>query len=134
MPLAKLFYKQIATFTLILMLIMSAATFIFRRQIAEFFTDDIAVVKTTSILLIFKAETVLFDGLLCYMQGVIRALGLQKMTSFIALALYWLLGIPLAALFAFSFDWGVLGMNSGLAVANIGQGFACLTIVYYQDW
>ena len=68
------------------------------------------------------------------MQGLIRALGLQKMASFIALALFWLLGIPLAALFAFSFDWGVLGMNSGLAVATIGQGFAFFTIVYRQDW
>jgi len=133
-PLAKRFYKLIGSVTLIIISIMSIATFIARNQIAEFFTEDETVVHQTSMLLIVGAVVFLFDGVQQYLQGMIRALGLQDIASYIALSLFWGLGIPLAALCAFYFEWDVLGLNCGLSVATIIQFFAYYYIVQRKDW
>ena len=52
-----------------------------------------------------------------YFAGPIRAMGLQKTASYCAIACYYLLGIPLACLFAIKLGYGVLGLQIGSGVA-----------------
>ena len=59
------------------------------------------------------------------MQGVIRGLNLQSEASWATLFSYWLLGIPLGLLLAFSFDFGMTGLRLGLIVAQ-----TCLITFY----
>ena len=74
------------------------------------------------------------DSFQCFMQGLIRALGLQQIASYIALAIFWLGGIPLAAILAFWCDWGAIGLNSGILLATISQGVAYFIIVQRKSW
>ena len=52
-----------------------------------------------------------------YYQGPIRGLGLQKVASFVAIACYWILGIPLAYLFGKTLDYGLTGLQIGIGIA-----------------
>ena len=61
-----------------------------------------------------------------YAQGVIRALGLQKLGSLIALACAYLVQIPSAILFAFYFDMGVAGLFWAC-----GLGMACQVFMFF---
>ena len=60
------------------------------------------------------------DGMQGYLQGLIRAMGLQKIASYIALATNWLIAMPLAAIFCFVCDIGVSGL---MKATIIGQAF-----------
>ena len=76
----------------------------------------------------------LADGMQVYLQGLIRGLGLQEVASYIALACYWLLGIPLAIVLTFVFDIGVVGLFGGFIAAT---GFQCLlyfVILVRTNW
>ena len=54
--------------------------------------------------------------------------------SFIAIASYWLFGLPVAWFLAFYLDYGVIGLLSGFSGACLMQCIAYLTIVTKTDW
>jgi len=56
------------------------------------------------------------------MQGVIRALDVQKKASYIALAAFYLVSIPLACLLVFHFEMGVKGLWVAMAAGITLQG------------
>mmetsp|Transcript_22253 Transcript_22253/g.29801 ORF Transcript_22253/g.29801 Transcript_22253/m.29801 type:complete len:102 (-) Transcript_22253:110-415(-) len=74
------------------------------------------------------------DGLQGFLQGPIRAMGLQKMASYMALACYWLLGLPLSALFSFKFEFGVAGLLGGFLTATALQSISYMLILLRTDW
>ena len=76
----------------------------------------------------------LADGIAGYLAGPIRALGLQKKASYIALICYWLIGIPLSCFLAFKCDWGVTGLLSGLLVALVLSVIFYFTLILRTDW
>ena len=84
-----------------------------RKSIASVFTDEVQVQTLTASVMIILSVANLFDGLQCYCQGPIRALGLQSKAAFIALGCYYIVSIPLAAIFAFWCGWSVYGLWGG---------------------
>ena len=76
----------------------------------------------------------LADGIAGYLAGPIRALGLQKKASYLALICYWLIGIPLSCVLAFKLDWGVTGLLSGLLVALVLSVIFYFILILKQDW
>ena len=114
--------------------IMALLTFVMRKRVAMFFTDDEEVIDFTAKILIIGAMSIGTDSFQCFMQGLIRALGLQQIASYIALAIFWLGGLPLAAIFAFWCDWGAIGLNFGILLATISQGVAYFIVVQRKSW
>ena len=88
----------------------------------------------TSILLFLVGTNYLADGMQGYLQGPIRALHLQKKASYVSIVCMWLLGLPLAATFAFACDFGVRGLLMGFLAATALQATSYLVIVYRADW
>lgn len=85
-------------------------------------------------LIMMAALMHFFRGSQGYLQGPIRAMGLQKKASYFAIASYWFLAIPLAAICAFKLDLSVIGLSAGLFVGVVFQACSYLHIVMRQNW
>ena len=109
-PLAKRFFNMINVFTFICIAIMCITVGLARHQIAAIFTEDEEVRRVTTNVLILLASFFIFDGMQGYLQGPIRAMGLQQKASYAAIACYYGIGLPMACLFVFKFDMGVMGL------------------------
>lgn len=108
--------------------------FAFRTNWIELFTKDPALSeKAHSVLHIVTIQFVpdLWQG---YMQGPIKALGLQAKIVPFNLTAYWIINLPLACLFAFTLGWGFAGVWISMV---IGQLFMCtcqMLLVLTADW
>ena len=79
---------------------------------------DEEVREMTSNVLLILSVIFFFDGMHGFMNGPIRALGLQKIASYVAISSYWLIGLPAAGIFAFGADLGVSGLQIGAGCAG----------------
>ena len=98
MPLAKRFYQLIAKITSVVVLLLSLVTLTARKPIVALFTSEPNVQEMVEGLFILVAIMKLVDSFQCYLQGPIRAMGLQKVASYWAIACYWVVGVPLSAI------------------------------------
>jgi len=132
--LAYRFFWMTLKFTVVLTLILSALTIILRREITHMFTQDEELTVMVAPLMVLTGFNFLADGIAGYLAGPIRALGLQKKASYLALICYWLIGIPLSCFLAFKCDWGVTGLLSGLLVALVLSVIFYFMLILKQDW
>ena len=122
------------TYTICFVWIVAILTILLRRWIVGIFTHDDELVSVTSKVLIVIGLGFILDGIQGVAQGPIRALGLQRKASLIAIVSYWIFGLPFAWLLAFVCDYGVLGLLSGFSFATLGQCICYVTIVHKADW
>lgn len=70
-------------------------------------------------LLAIRVISMLFDGTADMLCGALRGLYDTKFPMLVGVVTNWILMIPLAALFAFGFHWGVIGIAIGGTTARI---------------
>jgi multidrug resistance protein, MATE family len=92
------------------------------------FTTDARVLEIGIALLAVAAVFQLFDGLQAVGTGVLRGLGETRMPMLWNLAGHWFIGLPIAYLLAFRFDFGVIGLWWGLSSGLIICGVALLVV------
>ena len=63
-----------------------------------------------------------------------RGCGRQKIGATINLVTYWVVGLPLSVLLAFSGGLGALGLWTGLACTASVQAFIMTYVVYQFNW
>ena len=117
-----------------MILLLCFITFVARGEIAACFSSDEDVREMATKLIMMAALMHIFRGSQGYLQGPIRAMGLQKRASYFAIASYWFLAIPLAAICAFKLDIGVIGLSVGLFFGVVFQACSYLHIVLRQNW
>ena len=117
-----------------MILLLCFITFVAREEIAACFSSDEDVREMATKLIMMAALMHIFRGSQGYLQGPIRAMGLQKRASYFAIASYWFLAIPLAGICAFKLDFGVIGLSVGLFVGVVFQACSYLHIVMRQNW
>ena len=99
-----------------------------------FYTKEAEIQAICERVFLLIALSCLFDGFQGYLQGPIRAMGLQQAASYFALACYYLIAIPAACLLGFWAGYGVLGLQSGFFIAVIVQSIAYLGILRAKNW
>ena len=109
-PLAKRFFSLIMKVNSVLLVVICTLLFSFRSQIAYFYTADEQVHEILMPILVLLSFVMLLDGSQCYMQGPIRAIGLQQVASYCSIGSFYVIGLPLAWLIAFKLDKGVIGL------------------------
>ena len=114
--------------------ILSLVTYLSREAIMSVYTNDPTVQAICIQVFLLIAVNFLFDGIQGYLQGPIRAMGLQKRASYFAIACYYIVGIPLAWFLAMKRDLGVLGLNAGFSLAVAIQAIAYGFILYKSNW
>ena len=96
------------------------------RWIARLYTPEAAVIAAGAALLRIAALFEIFDGLQVVATGALRGLGDTRTPALAHLAGYWILGMPIAWVLCFTYDWGVTGIWVGLTSALIAIGLVLL--------
>ena len=96
-----------------MILVLSLTTLLARNQIVACFASDVNVLKMSATLLMVIALVTVFDGSQTYLQGPIRAMGLQKNAAYFAIASHWVIAIPMAGILSFWLDIGAIGLPIG---------------------
>ena len=107
---AKKFFTLISKLALVTIAIMCLLTILLRREIVDIFTQDSEVKSITEDVLLLMALFFIFDGMQTFMQGPIRAMGIQRKASYFAIATFYLIGIPLAFVLVFYTSLGLIGL------------------------
>jgi MATE family multidrug resistance protein len=107
---------------------------LFGKQMVMVFTSSESLIKICTNSLGLVSCGLWPDMWQCYMQGPVRALGLQgKVVPFNLLA-YWVINIPVALLFSFKLGYGFDGIWIAMIVAQVFISFAFSFIVVNADW
>lgn len=100
---------------IIIFMTMTALLFIFANGILPYiYTEDQAVIRIASQLLIIAGFFQLFDGTQVVGLGVLRGLGDVNYPTVITFIAYWIIGIPLGYYLGIILDLGVNGIWYGL--------------------
>ena len=102
----------------------TAISFILMRyQLPELYSSDQAVIELSAKLLVMAAIFQLFDGMQVVTLGALRGLADVKHAMIFSFISYILISMPLGYVFAFTLDWGVVGLwvgfIGGLSTASI---------------
>jgi MATE family multidrug resistance protein len=108
------------------MALAGLALLLLRRELAELYTPDEAVIAVCVAVLPIAAAFQIFDGLQVVACGVLRGIGRTRPAAWANLVGYWVLALPLGAWLAFRTDAGVPGIWLGLAA---GLALVATTLV-----
>ena len=108
--------------------------FLFRDGIGSVFTTDEAVNRLVAIIAPIAALFSLVDGLVGVCGGVFRGLGRQRAVTLINVVAFWLLGVPLGAIFAFPLHMGVTALWWGLCLGLSTSSVGYAVLIYQVDW
>jgi MATE family multidrug resistance protein len=115
--------KTGAVLAITLALMSAVMMSLFATNIANLYTDDIAVVTVASSLLVFAAIFQLSDATQVSLSGVLRGMKDTKIPMIISAIAYWLIGFPIGYYWAEVLAWGVkgywLGIIAGLTAAGV---------------
>jgi MATE family multidrug resistance protein len=99
------------------------AFLLFRNQLPMFFNDNAQVVQLASLLLVFAALFQISDSTQAIGAGLLRGIKDVRTPTFLIAVAYWVVGLPLGYLLAFSFGMGAAGMwigfIAGLTFASV---------------
>ena len=89
---------------------------IVRKQVGYIYTSEQDVIDIVSSTIPFFALGIFFDGIQCVLAGSIRGVGYQNFGSVISLISYWFIMLPLWYMLGIVYEFGVIGLWSGLTV------------------
>ena len=69
-----------------------------------------------------------------FLQGAIKALGLQFKASMMCLVIFYVFATPLGCLFTFHFDFGFAGLLYGFGIGTIMQVTSYFLLIMCSDW
>lgn len=98
---------------------------LFNKQIAWLYTNDVEVFTLTRQFLIFALFFLLSDAIATPAHGILRGYQDVNVAFFIALASFWIIGLPVGHLLASFTHWGAFGYWIGLIV-GLAIGAVCL--------
>ena len=98
------------------------------------FSDDPRVAALIAHNLVVLAFYIACDGLSSLLGGVISGAGKQLSASPCVLVSYYVIGLPGAALFAFTLGWGYLGLCMGTLLGTAAHAACFYYIVWRLDW
>lgn len=105
------------------MAVTATTIFLFPREIASIYTDEVAVIDLAVQLLFMAAIFQLSDGLQVAGFGALRGLKDTTVPMYVNLIAYWVFGIPVAWYLGFQMGYGApglwIGLIAGLTVAGV---------------
>lgn len=111
-----------------------AVIMVFRNQLPLLFTNDLGVQASMRSLLPICAALQIFDALNTTCNGILRAAGRPAIGSYVQLAFYYGVSLPLGIGLAFWAGWGLTGIWTGMCVGMVIIGVVSAAIVVRIDW
>ncbi len=105
-------------------LLCAVLLFFFGRQVAQIYSNEVAVIDMTGSFLFYAAFFQLSDAIATPVQGILRGYKDVNITFMLTIAAYWLIGLPLGHCLALRPEYGAygywLGVIIGLAIGAVG--------------
>ncbi|XP_022888516.1 protein DETOXIFICATION 16-like [Olea europaea var. sylvestris] len=115
--------------------IVAVAVIILGRKIWGYcFSSEARVISYVSDMMILIAVTNLVDGVLSVLNGIARGCGWQKIGAVVNLGSFYIIGIPLGILLAFTLHLGGKGLWTGIIAAVFAQTFFLSIITFRTNW
>ncbi len=108
------------------MLVSGLTLLTLSRPIIGVFTEDRAVIASTTRLFLLAAAFQLFDGVQVVATGVLRGAGETRLPMICNLLAHWGIGLPIGYVLAFVLDQGIVGLWCGLSIGLVLAGLANL--------
>jgi MATE family multidrug resistance protein len=100
--------------------------FVLRDYLPTLYINDVEVIKTAASLIVIASFFQVVDGLQVVGVGILRGLTDLKATMVIAFFAFWIIGLPVAYILGFTFEYGVQGIWTSLVV---GLAIAALVFI-----
>ncbi|RIA90791.1 mate-domain-containing protein [Glomus cerebriforme] len=107
---------------------------LFRDSLGYLFTNKEEVIRLTATVLPFCALFQLSDTIGVIGGGILRGQGRQKIISIIYISAYYKFALPIGLLLAFKFNFGLIGLWSGVTSGSILMGIGIFTAVTTTNW
>ncbi|KAL2344386.1 hypothetical protein Fmac_005671 [Flemingia macrophylla] len=115
-------------------ILLSLVLIIFREQYPLLFSNDSEVRKKVVQLTPMLALCIVINNVQPVLSGVAVGAGWQTVVAYVNIACYYLFGIPLGLILGYIFDFGVLGIWSGMLAGTVLQTGVLFFMVYKTDW
>ncbi len=102
-----------------------------RLPILKLFTQDVAVIATGMNLLLFAAVFQIADATQTIASGALRGYKVTKIPMLIHAVAFWLLGLGLGYVLAFTVGWGLYGFWAALVVSLTTAAIALTAYLVY---
>ncbi|XP_047088055.1 protein DETOXIFICATION 29-like [Lolium rigidum] len=114
--------------------VFMAVFLIWRMELPRFFSDNEEVVSEAAKLGYLLAATIFLNSIQPVLSGVAIGAGWQSLVAFINVGCYYLVGLPLGALFGFKLKLGALGIWVGMSIGTLLQTAVLLIICIRTKW
>jgi len=123
---------SVVAISLVLSTLAALLFLIFKDSLPLIFVDaqETEIVEFASVMLLYAALFQFSDGLQVIFQGLLQGIGDVKIPSLIAVASYWLIGLPFGCWLTFETEVGYSGIWIGLAIGLTIS--AALQIIRYR--
>jgi MATE family multidrug resistance protein len=110
----------------IFMSVAAVVFIVFREFLPSLYIDDFSVIQMSATLLIIAGFFQLSDGIQVVGLGALRGMSDVKVPTIVTLIAYWVIGLPLGYVLAFSFGMQEIGIWVGLLIGLTVTGIMLL--------
>ncbi|KAJ7975781.1 Protein DETOXIFICATION [Quillaja saponaria] len=115
-------------------ILVSSALFCFRHLLGYTYSNEKEVVDNVAEMVPLLCLSVSVDSLLGVLSGVARGSGWQEVGAYVNLGAYYIVGIPVAALLGFGFDFKGKGLWVGILTGSSLQAILLALITAFTNW
>lgn len=130
--------KRFATLTIVLDIILTSIIVLllglYQSGVSRIFTQEPNVIEIIHMTLWTLLIYIWFDTIHGVQSGIIRGLGLQAWGFMYTLFCYYIIGMPLALVLAFTAKMGIVGLWLGYSIACIILDIGFAFIITCPDW
>jgi MATE family multidrug resistance protein len=116
------------------MLCISGLVYTIRNYWGRVYSDDEDVVQLVAHVLPVACLTVVLDGNQAVSSGILRGCGQVVVGAILNLIAYYIVSLPVGLLLGFKFKLGLLGLWSGMAIAELVVVAFFLFFIFRMDW
>ncbi|MFS7935793.1 putative multi antimicrobial extrusion protein [Helianthus anomalus] len=132
---AALLAIRVSIFSVVTEGILGALILILGRKLWGYcYSNEEEVVSYIAQMMPLLAASHVVDGIQSVLSGAVRGSGRQKIGALLNLGAYYLIGIPLAVLFAFVLHFGGKGLWFGIIAALFSQALFLLILTLCTNW
>ncbi|XP_019092124.1 PREDICTED: protein DETOXIFICATION 40-like [Camelina sativa] len=121
-------------YSLITCVILAIVILASRDVLSYLFTEGKEVSDAVSDLCPLLAVTLVLNGIQPVLSGVAVGCGWQTFVAKVNVGCYYVIGIPLGALFGFYYNFGAKGIWTGMIGGTVIQTFILAWVTFRTDW
>ncbi|CAK4085371.1 unnamed protein product [Aphanomyces euteiches] len=105
-----------------------------RHELPKIFINNPRTIEHASFALLFMVPMQFFDGLNGISQGILRGLGRQHVGAVVNAIAYYMVGLPLAYVVGFMYEYDIEGVWAGMSTGSITATIIYVVMIRSTQW